>query len=194
VRLLPLAISSHPLLGNGAEALRQSVGSCQFCGHEAAGWQERVIGKGDGAGKLKEVWAEACAFCHLTQHLERADIDSEAIMIWLPELTQAALNRVAWQIYRRLSGHGVALDAVRFEGGARPPAARAAALRGALIERAEAAAKELGTSSASELGEVLLKLPAEIYQRRPQSLGGIRLLPLGRFFVDGRDVFPGLCR
>jgi intracellular multiplication protein IcmJ len=186
VRLLPLVLSSHPLLGQGVEARRQSAGACGFCGHEAALWREQAVGKG-------KACAGACAFCHLAQHLERPDIDSEAILIWLPELTQAALNRVAWQIYRTLASHGVAFDAVHAGGGLKTPAARAAALRGALIERADAAAKELGTSSPSELGEVLLKLAPERFESRPQSLGGIRLLPLGRIFIDGRDVFETLC-
>ena len=192
--LLPLALSAHAFgFAAWVETRRQSVGSCQFCGHEAAGWQESLSYRRDSAGEAKDVLAAACALCHLTRHLERPDIDCEAILIWLPELTQAALNRVAWRLYRTLARHGVGFDVVGVAGAGKEQAAGPSALRGELRELAFLAEKELGTSSPGDLGEVLLNLRFESHERRAQSLGGIRLLPLGRFFEGGRDVFPGLC-
>ena len=114
-------------------------------------------------------------------------------MIWLPEMTQAALNRVTWRMFRILVPEKDKVEGVSAARNGKEPAAGAVALHQALRDLACVAAKELGTSSPSELGEVLLKLPSESYARRAQSLGGIRLLPLGLFYVGGRDVFASLC-
>jgi len=175
-------------------------GSCPFCSHLATGRREPVLCEKDGACKkdseveLISAWGEACAFCHLARHLERFEIDFEAILIWLPEVTQRALNRIAWQIYRWLAQHGAAFDAQKEDAALVGPAARAAALRRALIACSADAAQELGTNRPSELAQALWRLSPRALEQGPQGLGGIRLFPLGQLFIDGRDIFPALCR
>jgi hypothetical protein len=193
MRLLPLALSFDPACFPGEiDARGQIAGSCRFCGHPAVVRQERIICTEVGSHRAKDDAAPACAFCHLVRHLERAAIDREAILIWLPEMTQAALNRVAWRMFRTLVPESDKVEGVSAARTRKEPTAAAAALHQALRDLACVAAKELGTSSPSELGEVLLKLPSDSYSRRAQSLGGIRLLPLGLFFIEGRDVFASL--
>lgn len=42
----------------------------------------------------------------------------------------------------------------------------------------------------SDLARALLRLSPAVHARRAALLGGVRLLPLGRFFVAGEDVYP----
>jgi hypothetical protein len=59
-----------------------------------------------------------------------------------------------------------------------------------LSERIQPAIDRVGTSSAHELGFALLELSPAAYARRAALLGGLRLMPLGRFFDGDRDVYP----
>ena len=52
----------------------------------------------------------------------------------------------------------------------------------------------VGTASPRELGLALLELSSVAYARRAQLLGGLRLMPLGRFFQGEHDVYPEIVR
>jgi hypothetical protein len=135
-----------------------------------------------------------CALCHLAQSLERSDIDREAVLIWAPEFTQGALNALVHRIHRIAAAHGKPV----FWSPDPPPANSpedlfaASSAYAALAERSVTAKQRLGTSSPRDLAEALSFVSPSSYARRHELLGGIRLLPLGRFFVDGRDVYPRL--
>ena len=196
MRLLPLVLSAHASgfnPGSGFCAPENGAGSrsCQFCGLEAACWQERFHLNGDHDDEGGANVVSACVLCHLCQHLERWSIDQEAILIWLPELTQGAVIALARDAHRRLAAHEESLCLKR------PTsqhgdvlAARNAFM--ALKERADAAFARLGTASPRDLGAALLGLSPESYARRDKLLGGLRLLPLGRLLRGGRDVYPAL--
>ena len=134
--------------------------------------------------------ATACALCNLPQHLERPRIDEEATLVWLPEISQPALNATMREIHvaLRALGEDVHADAV-FR-------TRASALsnlyyaRAVLADRRGAAEARVGTASPRELGLALLELSPVAYGRRGELLEGLRLLPLGRFFEDDKDVYP----
>ena len=61
-----------------------------------------------------------------------------------------------------------------------------------LAARASGAVSRLGTDAPSELGSALCQLPPAVYARRGALLGGLRLLPRGRLFEDGRDIYPAI--
>ncbi len=197
MRLLPLVLSAHAPgfnPGSGFCAPENGAGSrcCQFCGLEAAGWQERFHLNGDHDDESGANIASACVLCHLCQHLERWSIDQEAIVIWLPELTQGAVIALARDAHRRLAARGESPCLER-----RPGSQHGDVLAGqnafmALKERADAAFARLGTTSPRDLGAALLGLPPESYARRDKLLGGLRILPLGRLLRGGRDVYPAL--
>jgi len=190
--LLPLALSAEWVQHTEeTQARGRGAGSCRFCGHAAAGWQERFGVKDGRAGKSKDGTAAACAFCHLVRHIERPEIDREAVLIWSPELTQAALNRIAWRIFEILAAHGLAPDAEAGAAAGEAPA-RAASLRDELRALSAAAEREAGTCAPSELAEVFLGLRRGREAWSAPPLGGLRLWPLGRLFIDGRDVLPSL--
>src|SRR5208282_4683983 len=98
MRLQPLVLSVRE---SGRKAgCAQS--SCPFCGVRFAEGQEPFLCP-DGSADF------SCAPCHLVCHLERDTIAEEAVLIWLPEMTQAALNALAHGALKRLARDG-ALD------------------------------------------------------------------------------------
>jgi hypothetical protein len=62
----------------------------------------------------------------------------------------------------------------------------------ALAARAADAEAFLGTASPRLLGAALLRAKPQLYADRARRLGGLRLWPQGRFFVDGEDAYPRL--
>src|SRR5271167_468031 len=95
MRLAPLVLSVR-------ESGRKAGGaqsSCPFCGVRFAEGQEPFLCL-DGSADF------SCAPCHLVRHLERDTIAEEAELIWLPEMTQAALNALAHGALKRLARDG----------------------------------------------------------------------------------------
>ena len=159
--------------------------TCAFCGGTAGGWA--------GNGSMppgQKASATACALCSLPQHLERPHIDEEATLVWLPEISQPALNATMREIHVALQalGEDVHADAVFRK--------RTAALsniyyaRAVLADRRAAAEARVGIASPHELGLALLELSPAAYTRRGELLDGLRLMTLGRFFEDDKDIYP----
>lgn len=181
VRLLPLVLSvgrpgaSPELRSKGADAA-----ACQFCG-EVVGKVPETFGASEFA---------CCALCGLVQTLGRPRVDEEAQLIWLPELSQPALNALARHIHIGLHSYGE-----RLETGGQPSTAagdlpslyRAGQ---ALLARRGEAETRLGTSDPSALADALLRLSPAGFKRRDTLLGGVRLLPMGKVFDGDRDVYP----
>lgn len=133
-----------------------------------------------------------CAICTLVRHLERPRIDAEAHLVWLPEMSQAALVCLVREMHCRLRAAGEG-----FVGEAGPVivSRERAALhyaRVAFDSRSAVAAVHLGTEKPSELAHVLARMSAASYERRHRLLGGLRVLPAGRFYVGGADVYPAI--
>jgi intracellular multiplication protein IcmJ len=156
------------------------------------GWQERFDSSGEGKGNAPREPVWNCVLCGLPRRLTGPEIEKEAVLIWLPELGQAGLNVLVRGIHVIAARHGEPphLDE-------RPrtddPALRAVfSAYAALRARAAGAITRLGTASPLDLGHALLDLPGGRYVERAVWRGGIRLLPLGRLFRDGRDIYPGL--
>jgi hypothetical protein len=197
MRLLPLTLSMHASSFN-SEAAPSRVwggsdhGSCRFCGLKAAGWQEPFHLNGDHADDAKDNIVSACALCHLAQHLERETIDDAAVLIWLPEMTQGALNALARGIHARLVAHGQPAHLCQRPSSRDVDVLAAFSASMALRSRSDQAAARLGTASPRQLGQALSRLKPEVYARRRALLAGLRLLPLGRYFRGGEDIYPGL--
>jgi intracellular multiplication protein IcmJ len=180
-----ITLSIDPALSCGSTTIADADAACAFCGGTTGRWA--------GHGYLppgSRTSGSACALCCLPLHLERPRIDEEAAVVWLPEISQPALNATMREIHVALQalGEDVHADAV-FR-------TRAAALanlyyaRGILADRRGAAEARVGTASPRELGRALLELSPAAYGRRGALLDGLRLLPLGRFFEDDKDVYP----
>lgn len=195
---LPLLLSVHG--GSGSRGSRKrsgapaspsgltagDLGYCPHCGCEIDDWNE------DSVDETSAEQRSCCALCHLAQHLERPQIEREAILIWLPEFTHGALNALVRKIHLTLAAHEKSpwLERTISSGPAELLAAESA--YAALGERSAIALERVGTTSPRDLAEALLLISPGSYVRRDELLGGLRLLSLGRFFVNGRDIYPRL--
>ncbi|MCB8883046.1 hypothetical protein ACELLULO517_22550 [Acidisoma cellulosilytica] len=153
---------------------------CCYCGCD--------IGKGrDMVGSIE---GEDCVLCALVQNLVRPRIDEEACIVWVPELSQPAVNVMIRRVHLTLRAHKerVETDAKPTKAVGIIPALYHVAQ--ALLDRRREAAARLGTSSPSELADALLRLPADAYSGRDRLLGGARLLPLGRLYDGSSDIYP----
>ncbi len=182
MRLQPLVLSVR----ESGRKLGCAQNSCPFCGMRFAEGQEPFLCP-DGSADF------SCAPCHLVRHLERETIAEEAVLIWLPEMTQAALNALAHSAHRRLARDGALYGAAsRFALTAEQvPNGAIEAIR-ALEARSVEAETRLGASSPRVLGAALMRMKPRAYGDRARLLGGLRLLSHGRFFVDGEDIYPQL--
>ena len=198
MRLLPLIPSAHPSAwtadaagGGRQQCLPPDPGPCRFCGQPPAGWQAPFHRNGDHADDTPENVVAACPLCHLAQHLNRPTIEQEAVLVWLPELTQAALNGLVRGIHLVLHAHGEPAPLERRPRAETDAVFAAYAAHKALLDRSAAAARaRLGTTSPRQLGAALLALSPAAYADRAERLGGVRLLPRGRLFRGGEDVYP----
>src|SRR6516165_8001130 len=108
IRLRPLVLSANfsdevaiPL-GTAGEILNNSDGlRCPFCGMKSGRWQNFVAP----ACTIHDCSA-ACALCFLCRHLERPRIDEEGALVWLPEMSQPALNVTVREIHMQLGTLG----------------------------------------------------------------------------------------
>jgi intracellular multiplication protein IcmJ len=182
MRLTPLTLS---VCENG-EGGGKHRGSCPFCGVRLDKGREPFPCI-DGSEE------SSCVPCFLVRHLERETIAEEAVLIWLPDLSQAALNALANGVHRRLAGEGALyLAASPFAvSSSEIPNPALEAIRAIEMRRAEAE-RRFGTSSPRVLGEALMRARPNLYADRARRLGGLRLWPRGKFFVDGEDVYPRL--
>ena len=192
VRLQPLVLSAN--FGDEATAPPGAAGEslnnsdearCVFCGMRSGCWQRFVV-----LAHRSHDCAAACVLCYLCRHLEGPCIDVEAALVWLPEMSQPALNVTMREIHLQLRALGEDLhDAGRLRLDT-PERCRLYHARSALSARAAAAASRLGTDKPSELAGALCRLSPGAYANRAKLLDGVRLLPLGRFFAGNNDVYP----
>jgi len=196
--VLPLALSAHPSVWNpagvpgwGGEQGIPADAACRFCGLDAAGWQEAFHRDGDHANVSSGNVLAACPLCHLCQHLDRPSIHEEAALIWLPELSQAAVIVLARSAHLVVHAHGEPPHMDRGRPVRDKPALRAAwaALR-ALRGRSRAAKQRLGTASPLVFATALLGSSAAAHAKGALLLRDLRLLPLGRLYQKGQDVYP----
>jgi intracellular multiplication protein IcmJ len=194
----PIVLSAHPSAwtadaGTGERTAVLSSATCQFCGQSTQGWQERFHLNDNHDDTSPGNLVLSCPLCHLSQHLHRPTIDDEAVLIWLPEMAQGAVNVLARQIHLACVREGLTAaysDLARMA----PTMSAAYSAYRTLHERRVAAELRLGTHSPRQLGAALRELTPSDYARRAALLGGIRLLPLGRLFWGGLNIYPKMLR
>ena len=176
--LLPL-IPTRTRLSSASEA---PPGPCRFCGLVCPAWMMPTQ-------HVNET-VPACLLCALCRGLDRNHIAEEITPIWLPEITQRALIAIVRRLHliRREHGQSPVVTGVPSPGS--PLLSRAWGLHVALLRRGAVAASRLGTVDLGEIGEALDDA-ARAGADTPGLLGGLRLLPLGRFFnAQGVDIYP----
>jgi intracellular multiplication protein IcmJ len=198
---LPLAPSVHPSTWTvdpdevGREETVHAVftrddHTCRFCGHRAVGWQEVFHVDGDHDNWLVNNLVTSCTLCHGAQHLGRSTVAQEQMLIWLPDMSQAALNSVVRRIHLVLHGHGEPAHLGEPPRSENPAVHAALRAYRALAAEARTIERRIHTASPRELGAALLDMSPYARARISVLLGGIRLLHRGRQFRDGRDIYP----
>ena len=198
MRLLPLALTAHASAWTRADGERRIGGqapaqgaACQFCSLDTAGWQERFHLDGDHANDAPANVVQSCPLCHLCQHMDHPLIEAEASLIWLPEMSQAAVIALVRDVHLILRANS---EPAHIERGR--PQGDTEGLRAAwpaymaLLERAQLAEDHVGTTSPRDFACALMGMPPSSRDRSAQLLWGVRLLPRGRLHRDGRDVYP----
>lgn len=176
--------------------------TCSGCGFKSQKWQEvHHIDDDHSNNKLSNL-TTVCMFCHSCQHIGLAGHNKEAILAFIPEISQAQLHHVVrgilfakiWAntVFSRAAETPSAHDNLKV---AKEVAAAATSLESELQARSAQASELIGTSSPLELGDILTQFAnltdrPEVYEGRKNYLKGIRLLPLGRRFKDGEDIMP----
>jgi hypothetical protein len=198
MRLLPLVPSAHAsswyavVADEGPGLAPPARAACRFCGWTEPGWLElfHLNGDHEDAAPGNLVWA--CVLCHLHQHLDRPQIEQEAALIWLPDMSPAAVVALARHCHLVLTRHDRTPGSTRRKRRNGAAVAAAETALKALLAQRRSMEIRLGTASPRDLGAALLGLAEDVYALRSDLLAGIRLLPLGRYFRDGTDIYPQL--
>jgi hypothetical protein len=187
MRLLPLILS---VAAERQDRSRQWIEPpCRFCGWALPGWQ-----CADVVTEPPSPPIAACVLCHLVRNLERPRIDEEAMLVWLPQLSQAALVALVRRIHLVLVEYGEPAPMDRRPKRDDPPLVAAYSAYRAFQARGKALEGRLGTTRPSDLAATLLGFDPATYRCRAELLAGIRLLPLGRVFEASEDIYPALLK
>lgn len=195
-RLLPLRFAvqhstwtaAPACAGHGITEPGQETGTCRFCGDPRPVAPAPLPLDGDYGNRQAANLATACLHCQALHRLGEEQIDQEATLVWLPDISQSALNWLVRAIHRVFLAHG---EPPCLAG--RPtcdtPRLRVAYRTYAALDRlSHDAEMRIGTASPRELGAALLGLP----DTRRTVPAGLRLLHQGRHYVAGRDHYPAL--
>lgn len=172
-------------------ALQRDNYTCQGCGFKSSKYQEVHHLDDDHHNNSLTNLATVCSFCHNCQHIGFAGMNKEAVLIYLPEFTQAEVNhtvriKLVAERFFQLSKDDIHAANVK-QRLARQVYDAASSVFQAMEERQDEARARLDTSDPAELGDALLQLDDVVYAKRTDFLAGIRLLPLGKRTVNGED-------
>ncbi len=156
--------------------LKRDGNSCRFCGFVSNKYQQIHFLNGDRRDWNHENLVTSCIFCDQCFTLERVNAMRSGKLIWLPEITQAALHDLCRAIYVARISPGNMADAAR------------TALE-VLGTRGEEAKRRVGTDDPGTLSAALQDyLEDSDYKKRTLKLEGLRLLPVDRRIVQEADI------
>ncbi|MFC7695072.1 hypothetical protein ACFQY5_41400 [Paeniroseomonas aquatica] len=112
-RLLPLNFAVHSSAwvaafdgaGQSTTEPVQEAGACRFCDDPRPVAPAPPL-DGDHGNRQAANLATACLHCRTLHRLGSDQIDQEATLIWLPDISQPALNWLVRSIHRSFLAHG----------------------------------------------------------------------------------------
>lgn len=174
------------------KVLNRDKYTCLGCGFTASKWQEVHHVNDDHSDNRPDNLVTVCNYCHMCQHIGRAGQMQEAVLVWLPEISQAELHHLvrAGQVAQRWA------ETVTMQRNTRADTARSAnqiregagRLLATLRERQDEAEERIGTSDLQVLANIMLAMPDDMYDQREDVLHGFRMLPLGVRYQDNQDT------
>lgn len=149
---------------------------CQCCGFVSEKYHE-VLHKDMNPKNFKmDNLVTTCVFCHQIFHLENVVDMRSGVLIWLPEIGQAALHHIVRALYVARVTQGPMADAAR-------------AALDVLMNRREQAKARIGSDDPALLSRVMAEFMEDReYQARDKKLDGIRVLPLDRRIIKEGDL------
>lgn len=153
--------------------------TCRCCGFRAEKYQEIHHVNGDESDFSEDNLITTCIFCKSCFNLKLSDSRKSGVLIWLPEIGQAALNHIVRAIYVGRIAQGSVGEASR-------------KALDVLMARKDECRRRLGTDDPGVLAYVMNDfIERKQYAKREDLLKGIRFLPMDRFMdVEGEENVP----
>ena len=154
------------------EVLERDNYTCQYCGFKSPKFQEVHHLNDDHKDNRKENLITACCLCHQAHHIGLAGLNNSGVLIYTDdeELTQAQLNALTRNLWIGSMGKDKKVKS------------SAEQVLSRLHKMSVDARRVIGTSDPMVLGDYLLNLSEEDYEKRGESLKGVLLLPLADYF------------
>lgn len=167
-------VPSKRLADFRAAIFRRDFDTCQFCGLRSKKHQD-VVAQHGVDWSMQAIFT-ACIFCSPCVSLETVESRRSGVLIWLPEMSQAALNQVMRLVY---------ILRLRQD----PIADKARQVLDLFIERRRGAADRLTSEEPSLLAERMRSCATtdELFELNSQ-LREIRLLPLDRRIIKEAEL------
>jgi intracellular multiplication protein IcmJ len=144
---------------------------CQCCGFKSQKYQQLLYLDNDERNVSEQNCLTTCGFCHQCFDLSQIQGLQSGMLIWLPEIGQAALHHIMRALYIARVTQG-------------PLAAAAMSTIDQFYKRADDVRKRLGSSDPGALAMVLQDfLSNKQYEKAAEQLRGVRLLPLDRRMI-----------
>lgn len=150
--------------------------SCRYCGFKAEKFQRVSARDGNWSNTSEDNLVTSCIFCEQCFHVDQAARMRSGILIWMPEMTQAALNHMVRAIYVARITQGPMADYAR------------KALDSLMLRREEAKARIM-TDDPAILSMVIGEyMTSKQYPAARKKLEGIKLMPLDRRVITEGDL------
>ncbi len=154
-----------------AQVFERDDHTCSCCGFRAEKYQDVFHKDFDKTNYALDNLVTTCVFCHQVFHLEQAAHMRSGVMVWLPEVGQAALHHIMRAIYVARVTQGPMADAAR-------------SALDLLMSRRDEAKKRIGTDDPAVLARIFQDfMEDKEYEGRHQKIDGLRLLPLDRRII-----------
>ncbi|MGD1524380.1 type IVB secretion system protein IcmJDotN [Vibrio owensii] len=150
------------------EILERDKHSCQYCGFTSMKFQEVHHLDDDHSNNNPSNLVTACPLCHASHHVGFSGVKGRGCLIYIDptlELTQAELNSIVRTLWIGEFSKDNELQVASTSFLAR------------LYKLSVTAKRQIGTSSASVLGDYLLSLEDKQYAMRSEKLKGVYFLP-----------------
>lgn len=145
-------------------ALARNIKTCQFCGFQSDKWLDIHHKDDNHHNNDKDNLITACKICHACHHLWLAGQNNGGYVIYLPEISQADLNRLVRSMY--VIGK-VGSDVWR---------TRAGNLWQFLLSRTKPVIDSIGSFDPVDLGLALSTSTRDDYEHRVSTLAPLRFL------------------
>lgn len=164
------------------QILQRDRYTCAYCAFSCSKFQEVHHLDGEHDNNIPENLITACPLCHATQHLGLCGKEGRGLLIWLPEMSQAALNHAVRWLELGPYAKPEVLTYINVP---------KESLMRFYQDRIKYCEKRFGSADPSALADHLLSLTDEQYEKDVSvRLSPVRLFPIvGKYSKEQRDAW-----